>query len=110
MHEAQPVPVDDPAVAFPIGQLRRLEGKDAKVAGRDDAQVSAWRNDSDGVGEHIRPQPYGEPLEFGLEPSATLFIDDSAKNVQGAIAAGWQAIQFEGAEKLRADLTRLGVL
>jgi len=48
--------------------------------------------------------------EFGLEPSATLFIDDSAKNVQGAIAAGWQAIQFEGAEKLRADLTRLGVL
>lgn len=47
--------------------------------------------------------------EFGLEPSASLFIDDSAKNVKGAIDAGWQAVLFEGAEKLEADLRRLGV-
>lgn len=47
--------------------------------------------------------------EFGLDPSASLFIDDSAKNVQGAIDAGWQAVLFEGAEKLAADLRRLGV-
>ena len=46
---------------------------------------------------------------FGLEPSASLFIDDSAKNVQGAIDAGWQAVRFEGAKKLEADLRRLGV-
>lgn len=47
--------------------------------------------------------------DFGLDPSASLFIDDSAKNVKGAIDAGWQAVLFEGAEKLEADLRRLGV-
>ena len=47
--------------------------------------------------------------DFGLEPAASLFIDDSAKNVKGAIDAGWQAVLFEGAQKLEADLRRLGV-
>jgi len=47
--------------------------------------------------------------DFGLEPAASLFIDDSAKNVQGAIDAGWQAVLFQGADKLEADLKRLGV-
>jgi 2-haloacid dehalogenase len=46
---------------------------------------------------------------FGLEPAATLFIDDSAKNVQAAIDAGWQALHFTGAPKLRADLEALGI-
>lgn len=46
---------------------------------------------------------------FGLEPAATLFIDDSARNVTGARDAGWQAVLFEGPEKLEADLARLGV-
>jgi 2-haloacid dehalogenase len=46
---------------------------------------------------------------FGLTPSATLFIDDSQKNVDGAKAAGWQAVLFTGAEPLEADLRRLGV-
>ncbi len=46
---------------------------------------------------------------FGLEPAATLFIDDSAANVQGAIDAGWQAIHFTGAQKLRDDLAVLGI-
>lgn len=41
---------------------------------------------------------------FGLEPSATLFIDDSAKNVEGAKAAGWQAVLFTDAGKLARDL------
>jgi 2-haloacid dehalogenase len=41
---------------------------------------------------------------FGLEPEACLFIDDSAANVEGAKAAGWQAVQFTSAEALRADL------
>lgn len=46
---------------------------------------------------------------FGLEPSATLFIDDSQKNVEGARAAGWQAVLFTDAETLRADLERFGI-
>ncbi|TIQ34982.1 MAG: HAD family phosphatase [Mesorhizobium sp.] len=46
---------------------------------------------------------------FGLEPAATLFIDDSQKNVDGAKAAGWQAVLFTDAKTLKADLERLGI-
>lgn len=46
---------------------------------------------------------------FGLEPAATLFIDDSPKNVDGAKAAGWQAVHFTGAERLATDLRELGL-
>ncbi|MBA8876870.1 HAD family hydrolase [Phyllobacterium myrsinacearum] len=46
---------------------------------------------------------------FAVDPAATLFIDDSAKNVAGAQAAGWQSVQFINPETLRADLARLGV-
>ncbi len=47
---------------------------------------------------------------FGLDPAATLFIDDSRKNVDGAIAAGWQAILFESAAGLERELERRGLL
>ena len=47
---------------------------------------------------------------FGLEPAATLFIDDSQKNVDGAIAAGWQSVLFTDAPTLEKDLARLGVI
>jgi len=46
---------------------------------------------------------------FGLNPAATIFIDDSAPNVEGAKAAGWDAVLFTGADKLRADLAARGV-
>jgi 2-haloacid dehalogenase len=46
---------------------------------------------------------------FGIEPSAALFIDDSQKNVDGAKAAGWEAVLFTGVEPLEADLGRLGI-
>ncbi len=42
-------------------------------------------------------------------PPISLFIDDSLPNVEGARAAGWQAVHFTGAEKLKADLDALGV-
>ena len=47
--------------------------------------------------------------DFGLEPAATIFIDDSQKNVDGAIDAGWQAVLFTDAETLRRDLASRGV-
>ena len=47
---------------------------------------------------------------FGIEPAAALFIDDSQKNVDGARAAGWQAVLFTDAATLENDLIRLGVL
>jgi 2-haloacid dehalogenase len=46
---------------------------------------------------------------FAIEPAATLFIDDSQKNVDGAKAAGWQAVLFQNAKTLEADLERLGI-
>ena len=47
---------------------------------------------------------------FGLIPAATLFIDDSAKNVEGAKAAGWNALLFTGADRLAEDLKGLEVM
>ena len=32
--------------------------------------------------------------EIGLPPSELLFVDDSQKNVDGALAAGWQAVLY----------------
>ena len=55
----------------------------------------------------IKPNPaiYAHHTEaFGLEPAATLFIDDSEKNVISARDFGWQAIRFEDPEQLREDL------
>jgi 2-haloacid dehalogenase len=46
---------------------------------------------------------------FGLDPKATIFIDDSAKNVEGARAAGWNAVLFTNAETLRKDLVGYGI-
>lgn len=46
---------------------------------------------------------------FSLNPATTLFFDDTAKNVAGARAVGWQALQFSTAEQARADLATLGV-
>ncbi|MBB2970051.1 HAD family phosphatase [Mesorhizobium sp. RMAD-H1] len=46
---------------------------------------------------------------FDLEPSATLFIDDTAANVEGARAAGWQAVQFTGPDQLKTDLRQAGI-
>ncbi|TIW12480.1 MAG: HAD family phosphatase [Mesorhizobium sp.] len=49
-------------------------------------------------------------VSFGLDPSASLFIDDSQRNVEGAKAAGWQALLFTNAPTLKADLERLGIV
>jgi 2-haloacid dehalogenase len=46
---------------------------------------------------------------FDLDPIASLFIDDSQKNVDGAKAAGWQAVLFTDARTLEADLERFGI-
>jgi 2-haloacid dehalogenase len=46
---------------------------------------------------------------FGLDPATSIFIDDTVVNVEGARKAGWQAVHFTGADKLRADLRAHGV-
>lgn len=47
--------------------------------------------------------------DFSLEPAHTLFIDDAEKNVEGARAAGWNAVHFKDAEKLKSDLAAHGI-
>jgi 2-haloacid dehalogenase len=46
----------------------------------------------------------------GLDPAVTVFVDDSPANVEAAEAAGLRALQFTGADALRRDLSRLGLL
>lgn len=46
---------------------------------------------------------------FGLEPAATIFIDDAPANVAGAKSAGWEAVLFSGADRLRGDLSAYGL-
>src|SRR5262249_54245754 len=45
----------------------------------------------------------------GLKAPATLFIDDSPANVEGAGALGLQTLAFTSPERLRADLATLGL-
>lgn len=48
--------------------------------------------------------------QFGIEPAAALFIDDSSANVEAATSLGFRAIQFTDATALRVELVRLGLL
>ena len=60
----------------------------------------------------IKPDPaiYARHTEtFGLDPAATLFIDDSEKNVIAAREFGWNAVLFEDVEGLARDLGGYGI-
>jgi 2-haloacid dehalogenase len=47
---------------------------------------------------------------YSLVPQETVFIDDSAANVEAAAQLGLVAVRFTDPERLRADLSRLGLL
>jgi len=66
-----------------------------------------------GVEELAKPDPAIFALlieRYRLDPAATLFVDDSPHNVEAAATAGLQAVLFTGADDLRRDLSRLGLL
>jgi FMN phosphatase YigB (HAD superfamily) len=46
---------------------------------------------------------------FGLDPAATVFIDDLPQNVTGARECGWHAIHHRDPATTRAELQQLGV-
>jgi putative hydrolase of the HAD superfamily len=46
---------------------------------------------------------------LGVGASACVFIDDKARNVEGARAAGMQAVRFTGEAALLDDLARIGL-
>ena len=52
---------------------------------------------------------YIHATAFDLEPSATLFIDDSPANVEGAQAAGWESVRFTDPVALLRDLQAYGI-
>lgn len=45
---------------------------------------------------------------YGLDPLATVFIDDSKRNVEAAAAMGINALHYTSAQQLRQELRRLG--
>jgi 2-haloacid dehalogenase len=47
---------------------------------------------------------------FGLDPHATVMIDDSAQNLATAASLGMTPIEFRGPERLRERLVELGLL
>lgn len=46
---------------------------------------------------------------IGSRPERTLFVDDRAENVAGAVEAGWHAVEMRGAARLAGILRRLAV-
>jgi transcription antitermination factor NusB len=46
----------------------------------------------------------------GVERHEVLFVDDRRENVTGALAAGIHGVRFHGVDRLRAVLTRVGLL
>ena len=47
---------------------------------------------------------------FGIDPEASLFIDDNEANVAAATRLGWQVHHFRDAPALQADLARRGLI
>ena len=48
--------------------------------------------------------------KWNVDPATLLFIDDSPKNVAGAIAAGWNAMHFTSPNALAFELNARGLL
>jgi putative hydrolase of the HAD superfamily len=49
-------------------------------------------------------------IQIGTPVGELLLVDDSIANVEGAIAAGWQAVHFTNVERLSSDLVDLGLM
>jgi 2-haloacid dehalogenase len=66
-------------------------------------------------GEEKMRKPFAEFYKlilerFQLNPSETLFIDDSLRNITGAREAGIHTIAFTSPKQLREDLKKLGLI
>ena len=61
----------------------------------------------------IKPEPEifaHAQAAFGSTGERTLFIDDAARNVIAARAAGWQVIQFRDAQQCEREMNALGLI
>lgn len=66
-----------------------------------------------GVERVAKPDPaifHLAEKRFGHDPGAMFFIDDSPANIEAARLLGWQTHLFVGADRLRQELVRRGVI
>jgi epoxide hydrolase-like predicted phosphatase len=57
------------------------------------------------------PRLYQRVAErLGVKPEEAVLVDDYLANIEGARAAGWQAIHFRAGLDMRAELEKLGVV
>ena len=57
------------------------------------------------------PRLYQRVAErLGVKPEEAVLVDDYLANIDGARAAGWQAIHFQAGMDVRAELEKLGVV
>lgn len=62
--------------------------------------------------QHIKPEPeiYQTLIQkYGIVPEESVFLDDLAKNLEGAKAFGFHTILFQHLWQAKADLRKLGV-
>jgi len=66
-----------------------------------------------GEAKLVKPDPQLFRLLFeryAINPAEAVFVDDHARNVEAAQMLGMQGIHFTGADALRGELSRLGML
>jgi putative hydrolase of the HAD superfamily len=111
-----------------LGILRELAASDKCVLGvlnNEARETNEYRFRTFEIREHLKVafsscylglrKPgqaiYRRALDIlGTPAGRVLFIDDRAENAAGAEAVGMKAIRFTGAEALRSELEKLGVL
>ena len=101
-------------LGYPLHALTNYSAE-AFVLARKDYDFLGWFDEIVVSGEEgmIKPDKdlYAVLVErTGLEPSTTVFIDDSPPNVAAARELGFTAITFETPGQLREDLAGLGLL
>ena len=56
------------------------------------------------------PEIYNKVIQFyNINPKEIFFTDDIARNVEGAINAGMQAVQFHSVGQLKQELAHRGI-
>jgi 2-haloacid dehalogenase len=101
------------AAGLPCFALSNME-PDSYAIRRDRYAFMRWFDDSviSGIEGIAKPDPriFQALLgRHGLDPSRTVFIDDSPANVEAARAVGLIAVRFVSADQLRGELLALGL-
>ena len=65
-----------------------------------------------GIEKVVKPDPAIFRLlaeRFDIDPARAVFVDDVARNVDGAIACGYRGVLFNNAQQVRSELRELGL-